>query len=176
MPLAEIRGGAHIAIPDLAEIGAELDARLGPEARQSWWNEQATIASQRQREQLRALKPMRRSTLLTTPAGTRVTVLDGITPEAGYSWVVRYIGVYLASAGTGQAFITSDTTSTLSGLTQSKPVAVFTTSAQYQTQSMPEGACILSMDEGLYLNFTQNVNGYMIAGWETPTEMVGRLA
>jgi hypothetical protein len=176
MPLAEIRGGAHVEIPNLAEIGAELDARLGPESRATWWDEQASIASQRQREQLRAIKDMRRSTLVTTPAGTRVTILDGITPEAGYKWVIRYIGVYLAAAGTGQAFITSDTTSTLGELTKSKPVAVFTTSAQWQTQSIPEGACILSVDEGLYLNFTQNVTGYMLAGWESPAELVGRLA
>ena len=73
-------------------------------------------------------------------------------------------------------FITSDTTSTLGELTKSKPVAVFTTSAQWQTQSIPEGACILSVDEGLYLNFTQNVTGYMLAGWESPAELVGRLA
>src|SRR5215469_15906914 len=176
MPLVKIQGGADVEIPNLAEIEAIVSIGVGPEQRKHWWGEQARVADERQRQQLRGIKDMRRSTLLTTPAGTRVTLLDGITPEAGYKWVVRYIGVYLASAGTGQAFITSDTTSTLSSLTQSKPVAAFTTSAQYQTQSIPEGACVLSMDEGLYLNFTQNINGYMIAGWETAAERIGILA
>jgi hypothetical protein len=176
MPEVMIRGGAKLEVPDLAEIGAVVSAGVGPDARRQWWAEQAEIADTRQRAELRALKPLRRSALLTTPAGTRVTILDGITPEGGYVWVVRYIGVYLAAGGTGQAFITTDTTSTLGAITQSKPVAVFTSSAQYQTQSIPEGACILSVDEGLYLNFTQNINGYMVAGWESPAEMVGKLA
>lgn len=176
MPLAEIRGGAHVEIPNLAEIEATIGAAVGPQARQQWWAELQADQRAKEAQQYRALKALRRSTLLSTPAGTRVTVLDGITPEAGYMWVIRYIGVYLASAGTGQAFITSDTTSTLGGLTQSKPVAVFTTSSQYQTQSVPQGACVLSVDEGLYLNFTQNINGYMIAGWESPAEMVAKLS
>jgi len=176
VPLVKIQGGADVEIPNLAEIEAIVSIGVGPEQRKQWWGEQARIEDERQREQWRGIKDLRRSTLLTTPAGTRVTLLDGIAPAAGFKWVVRYIGVYLASAGTGQAFITSDTASTLSALTQSKPVAAFTTSAQYQTQSIPEGACILSVDEGIYLNFTQNINGYMIAGWEAPAEKIGVLS
>ena len=172
MPLVEIRGGAKVEIPDLAEIDARIGAAVGPEARKQWWSE----AQQWQREELRTVKDLRRSTLVTTPAQTRVTLLDGITPEAGYKWVVRYISVYLASAGTGQAFITTDSASTLSSITQSKCVASYTTSAQYQAQSIPEGACVLSVNEGLYLNFTQNVVGYMIAGWDVMAERVGVLA
>lgn len=176
MPLAEIRGGSRVEIPNLAEIGLELDARLGPEQRREWWAE--LQAEQQAKDEIlyRAIKDLRRSALLSSPAGTRVTILDGITPEAGYKWVVRYVGVWLATAGTGQAFITTDTSSALGGITQSKPVAVFTTSSVYQTQSVPQGACILSQDEGLYLNFTQNINGYMLAGWESPAEKVGRLS
>lgn len=176
MPLVDIHGGARIEVPNLVEIEAALGGALGPEARRAWWDEQQAIAEARQREQLRTIKDMRRSTLLTTPAGTRVTLLDGISPEAGYKWVVRYISVYLASAGTGQAFITSDTVTTLGALTQAKCVASLTTSAQYQAQSIPEGACVLAENEGLFLNFTQNIVGYMIAGWESAAEQIGKLA
>ena len=159
-----------------AELRAELDLRLGPEQRKEWWTESARHEDLMMRQHYKALKKFRRSTLLTTPAQTRPTVLDGITPDAEWSWVVRQIGVYLASAGTGQAFITSDSAATLGARTQSQPVASFTTSAQYQTIFINSGACILDVDEGLYLNFTSNINGYMLAGWMSPTEMVGRLA
>ena len=171
MPLTQIHGGAIVDIPTAEETAAAVDAR-----HRAFWHEQQAIESARERERQRAKKDLRRSTLLATPAGTRVTILDGIAPEPGYKWVVRYISVYLAAAGTGQAFITSDTTSTLGALTQAKCVAAMTTSSQYQAQSLPEGACILSVGEGLYLNFTQNINGYMIAGWESVAERIGELA
>lgn len=176
MPVVQIRGGASVEIPDLAEIRAEIGAGLGPEARRDWWAEQKAIEDARERERYRGMKDMRRSTLLTTPAGTRVTILDGIAPEAGYKWVVRIVSVFLASAGTGQAYITSDTTSTLGSLTQAKAVASYTTSAAVQVATLPQGACILDEGEGLYLNFTQNINGYMLAGWEVPAMMIGKLA
>lgn len=155
--------------------GGPIDT-LTPAELHDFWREQQAIQDVRERERQKAKKDLRRSTLLATPAGTRVSVLDGITPEPGYKWVVRFISVYLAAAGTGQAFITSDSTSTLGAITQTKCVAAFTTSAQYQPQSMPEGACILNAAEGIYLNFTQNINGYMIAGWEIAAERIGELA
>jgi hypothetical protein len=129
----------------------------------------------RETERARAVKAMRRSVQLTTPAGTRLTQLDSVTPAAGYIWSVRLIGVWLAAAGTGQSFITSDTVSTLSTQAQRQPVATFTTSAQWQVAYPPKGACTLSVDEGLYLNFTQNITGYILAGWEVPGEMAYKL-
>jgi hypothetical protein len=176
MPLVEMRGGALFEIPSVAEIGAELDVRLGPEARRQWHEEAARAADDRERVRLRGLKDFRRSTLLTTPAGTRVSLLDGISPEPGWKWVVRLIGVNLAAAGTGQVFITSDSGSALTVQTQSRPVASFTTSAGTQVEFINAGACILGVDEGLYLNFTQNIQGYMIAGWMSVAERVGELA
>ena len=158
-----LKSGVEIDIPTRGEVREDIHT--------AWRDHE----SQRERERARGIKKFRRSALLSTPAGTRVSILDAITPEAGYSWVIRCISVYLASAGTGQAFITSDTSTTLSSITQSKPVAVFTTSAQYQVEFLNAGACILDVDEGLYLNFTQNVNGYMVAGWMAPTEMIYKL-
>lgn len=155
--------------------GAQLDF-VTPAEMKTFQEQQSAIQDVRERERLRGKKDMRRSTLLTTPAGTRPSVLDGITPLPGYKWVVRFVSVYLSATGTGQVFITSDSTSTLGALTQSKCIASFTTTAVYQTQSIPEGACILSADEGLYFNFTSNIAGYMLAGWESIAERIGEFA
>lgn len=171
MALQMVKGGQALDIPTPDETAAAVDGRM-----RELWAEQSAIEAARQREQLRTMKDIRRSTLLLTPAGTRVTVTDGICPESGYKWLLRYLGVWLASAGTGQAFITSDTSTTLGALTQSKVIAVFTNSSAYQTVNFPQGACVLDDGEGLYLNFTQNINGYMVAGWETAAEMIGKLA
>ena len=83
--------------------------------------------------------------------------------------------MFLAATGTGQVFITSDSGSTLTSLTQSKAVASFTTTATSQVEFLNAGACVLDVDEGLYFNFTSNISGYMIAGWMAPTEMVYKL-
>lgn len=156
--------------------GGQRFETVTPDEMHAFFREQAAIQDARNRELQRTKKDLRRSTLLSTPAGTRVSVLDGITPASGYKWLVRILGVYLAATGTGQAFITSDTTSTLGALTQSKPVASFLTTGVYQVATFPQGACVLDADEGLYLNFTSNINGYMIAGWEIAAERIGELA
>ena len=166
-----VRGGAPIDIPTADEVADAVDPRM-----RAFWAEQRGIAEAREREQLRTMKDLRRSAMLTTPATTRPTVLDGISPEAGYKWVVRLVGVFLASAGTGQAFITSDSASALGVLTQGRPVAALTTSAQFQVATFPQGACVLDEGEGLYLNFTTNINGYTITGWEVMAEQIGKLA
>lgn len=166
-----VRGGQAIDVPTADETADAVDGRM-----RQFFAEQGAIEDARQRNLQRTKKDMRRSTLLITPAGTRVSILDAITPEAGYKWVVRFLSVFLATAGTGQAFITSDTSSTLGSLTQSKLVAVFSTSGIYQTTTFPEGACVLDHNEGFYLNFTQNISGYMVSGWEIMAERIGELA
>ena len=162
MTAVTLRAGMTLEIPNTKEIAEVVAAE----------RHKAQIEEM---EKARGLKYLRRNTLLSTPAGTRVTLLDGITPEPGYVWAVRSISVTLASAGTGQVYITSDSTSTLGVLTQSKPVAAFTTSATCQVELLNSGACLLNVDEGLYLNFTQNIVGYMLQGWAAPAEMAYKL-
>ena len=158
----QLRAGMTLDIPSRDEIGEVV-------------RHEYSRAQEAEREKARGIKLLRRSTGVTTPAGTRVSLLDGITPSAGTVWAVRLVGVWLASAGTGQAFITSDSSSTLAAPAQRQVVAEFATSAAYQVATFPAGACMLNVDEGLYLNFTQNINGYILSGWEVPAEMVYKL-
>lgn len=164
MAVTEIRGGAKLEHVTPAEM-------------RQFFEEQANIEQARDRERFKGIKDLRRvSNCPGAAAGTRVTINDGITPDAGYKWLVVAISVFLAAAGTGEALITSDTSSTLGALTQCRPAAVFPTSFQYQIAYPPKAAVVLSEGEGLYLNFSQNISGYMLAGWITPAEMIGRFA
>lgn len=129
----------------------------------------------REREHARGIKPLRRDTALITPAGTRFTAADAITPESGYVWAVRILSVQLASAGTGEAFITSDTNTAVTTSAQRRLLAAFGTSSQYQVATFNSGACILNGDEGLFLSFSQNITAYMVAGWEVPAQMAYKL-
>ena len=96
--------------------------------------------------------------------------------DAGYKWVVQLISVTLASAGTGQVYITSDPATTLGGPTKASMVASLLTSGTAQVATFGKGPVILSESEGLFLNFTQNVSSYMITGWHVPSERIGMLA
>lgn len=105
MPLVEIRGGARVEIPDVAEIGAIIQAGVGPDARRDWWAEQQAAADAR--EAARGYKWMRLPTYLQgKPASSAITL--GITkgqpptgPEQGYAWVLRRLVVDgLASGAT----------------------------------------------------------------------------
>lgn len=160
--ITTIRGGGTIEHVTPDELRAELRSVMAAE-------------SAAERERLRGIKDLQRAALIASPAGTHITLTDGYTPDAGYKWMIRHIGVYLASAGTGQVFLTTDTTSTLGPTAQARPVAVFLTSGQYQAADIGSGACILSEAQGLYLNFSQNVVGYFMSGWIVPAEMVGKL-
>lgn len=155
--------------------GASFD-HVTPDEMRGMLGEQAAIESARDRERYRGIKDLRRSINLSSPAGAHITINDGITPEAGYKWLVMGVSVWLAAAGTGEAFITSDTASALAAPTQGRPVITFSTSFVYQVGNLPKGACVLNEGEGLYLNFSQNIQGYMLTGWLTPAELIGRFA
>ena len=164
-----VRGGAPIDIPSTAEIGDVVAER----ARQVWV-EQSAIAEAREREHARGIKALRRDTAVVPAATSRFTNLDGIAPSLGYVWAVRLLAAQLASAGTFQAFITSDTDTTKGAATQRRLVASGA-SNQYQVITFNSGACVLQPDEGLFLVAGQNIISYFVAGWEVPAEMAWKL-
>ena len=125
-------------------------------------------------EELRGVKLLRRDAPVTTPALTRITTNDNITPESGYVWAVLMVSAQLASAGTFQAFITSDTDTTKTAAMQRRLVASGA-SNQYQAIAIPKNACVLLPGEGLFLNAGQNIISYFLSGWEVPAEMQGKL-
>ena len=176
MAMTEIRGGAHVDILSAAELGAELDLRLGRDQRGEWWVEQQEIARQRELEHYRGMKPLARDAQLTTPALTRLTITDSIVAEAGIYWVLRLLSAQLASSGSFQAFITTDTDTTKTAAQQRRLVASSGSNNQYQVFTFNTGACILRADQGLFLNASVNIVSYFMSGWEVPAEMIGKLA
>lgn len=91
MAIAEIRGGAHIDVLNAAELGAELDLRLGPDARGQWWAEQQSAESARERAEVRGIKDMYLPELLTGKAASSAIALGAahgqvVGPELGYTW------------------------------------------------------------------------------------------
>jgi hypothetical protein len=125
-----------------------------------------------QREKARGIKDLHRDTNLITPAATRVTVTDSIAPSAGYKWVVRMLGVTLASAGVLQAYITSDQNATQA---TSRRLVASLVSAQWQVTTFPSGACVLNEMEGLLIVAGQNIVSYFLSGWEVPAERISEL-
>ena len=176
MALAKIHGGAEIDILNAAELGAELDLRLGPDQRREWWFDQQEIARQRELEHYRGMKPLARDAQLTTPALTRLTITDSIVAEAGLYWVLRLLSAQLASSGSFQAFITTDTDTTKTAAQQRRLVASSGSNNQYQVFTFNPGAAILRADQGLFLNAGANIISYYLSGWEVPAEMIGKLA
>lgn len=164
-----VRGGGTLEIPTAEETADVVDGRF-----RSFWAEQQEVQQAREREHLRGVKLLRRDTALASPAGTRFTVTDDITPEQGYVWCVLLVSAQLASAGTFQAFISSDTDTTRTAAQQRRLVANGA-SNQYQAISIPKNACVLMPGEGLFLNASQNINSYFLSGWEVPAEMQGKL-
>jgi hypothetical protein len=137
---------------------------------------QILIAQARDKEKIRGIKDLRKAITTGTPSGTYNTISDGVQVDAGYKWVIQLISVTLASAGTGQVYVTSDPATTLGGPTKAAMVASLLTSGTAQVAVFGKGPVILSESEGLFLNFTQNVSSYLIAGWHVPAERVGELA
>lgn len=154
--------------------GGTIDT-LTPSELQAFWREEQQIQQVREREHLRAVKLMRRDSSLTTPALTRITTNDSITPASGYVWAVLMVSAQLASSGSLQAFITSDTDTTKTAASQRRLVASSNTNNQYQALAIPKNACVLLADEGLFLNASTNIVSYFLSGWEVPAEMQGKL-
>ena len=128
------------------------------------------------REELRGVKLLRRDSSLTTPATSRLTTIDSITPEAGYIWCILMISAQLASSGSLQAFITSDTSATFATTAVSRRlVASTSTNNQYPALPIPKNACVLLEGEGLLLNASVNIQSYFMSGWMLPAEMQGKL-
>ena len=128
------------------------------------------------REELRGVKLLRRDSSLTTPATSRLTTIDSITPEAGYIWCILMISAQLASSGSLQAFITSDTSATFATTAVSRRlVASTSTNNQYPALPIPKNACVLLEGEGLLLNASANIQSYFMSGWMLPAEMQGKL-
>lgn len=159
MTTYHIRAGLSFDVPSREDIAEVTRAELAHYDAQ-------------QREKLRGLKDLHRDTSLTTPATSRVTITDSITPAAGYKWVVRLLGVQLASAGTLQAFITSDQNATAA---LSRRLVASAASNQYQVVTFNSGACVLNEQEGLLIVGGQNILSYFVAGWEAPAERIGEL-
>ena len=153
--------------------GAKFETATPDEVRKIMQHEAAT-----ERERYRAIKDFRRNVQVVTTAATYSTLTDYVTPEAGYKWLVRLLSVSLASAGTGQAFITSQSGAApvLTMPTQSRCIAEWGTSLAYQVSTFGMAALVLNEGEGLFFNTTANVTGYMLQGWLTPAELVGRLS
>ena len=164
-----VRGGGTLDIPSADETADAVDGRV-----RAWWHEQQEIQQTREREHLRGVKLLRRDAPLTVPATTRFTAVDSIIPESGYVWCVLMVSAQLASAGTFQAFISSDTDTTKTAA-QQRRLVVSGTSNQYQTLAIPKNACVLMPGEGLFLNAGQNIISYFLSGWEVPAEMQGKL-
>lgn len=153
--------------------GGQIDT-VTPAEMRTFIGEQQEIAQARQREQLRGVKLLRRDTALTSPATSRITTLDSITPEQGYVWCVLMVSAQLASAGTFQAFITSDSSGLVTAASQRRLVASGASNI-YQAVPIPKNACVLMPGEGLFLNAGQNIQSYFLSGWEVPAEMQGKL-
>src|SRR5690348_5854995 len=118
-----IRGGATIDVPSAEENAAAVGARL-----QGFYDRQREIAETREREHARGIKLIRRDAVITA-ATSRLTLLDGIGPELGYVWAVRLLSATLASAGTFQAYITSDTSTATTAANSRRLVASAASSA-----------------------------------------------
>lgn len=155
--------------------GGPIDT-LTPGEFHSFMREQEEIQDARDREKYRAIKLLRRDTALTTPAQTRLTTIDNITPEAGYVWCILMISAQLASSSSLQAFITSDTSATFAtSAVQRRLVASTSTNNQYPALAIPKNACVLLEGEGLLLNAGANIQSYFMSGWMLPAEMQGKL-
>lgn len=168
MARQRIQGGAMLDIPSVDEIGTDTAARLA-----AFGAQQRLIADERERQHARGIKNIRRDVQITA-ATTRFTNLDGIGPELGYVWGVRLLSAQLASAGTMQAWITSDT-STGTTAANSRRLVMSNASNQFQVALFNSGACILLPDEGLFLSAGQNITSYFLAAWEVPAEMAWKL-
>lgn len=154
--------------------GGTIDT-LTPAELHDFLRQQQEIQDTRDREKYRAIKLLRRDSSLTTPALTRITTNDSITPESGYIWCVLMVSAQLASSGSFQAFITSDTDTTKTAASQRRLVASTSTNNQYPALPIPKNACILLPGEGLFLNASANIQSYFLAGWYLPEEKQGLL-
>ena len=158
-----VRGGGTLNIPDSDEIRQIV--------REAQVAESAAL-----REELRGVKLLRRDSSLTTPATSRLTTIDSITPEAGYIWCILMVSAQLASSGSLQAFITSDTSATFATAAVSRRlVASTSTNNQYPALPIPKNACVLLEGEGLLLNSSVNIQSYFLSGWMLPAPMQGKL-
>lgn len=167
MPEVTIQGGMKLQIPNMAEIRDGVRGEVGD-------------AFAHQRKQMQAVKDLRRGVQLGTNAAATVSTLAGGTgagaPASGYSWVVRLLTIQLASAGTVNAYISSDNSVTAqTATTLTRLLWPFTTSQTAQAATFPSGAGILHPDEGLLFIATQNITAYAMYGWEVPTEMLAEL-
>lgn len=161
-----IRAGAVLDTPNTAEMADQMSRFV---------IEQSAISETREREHARGIKLMRRDYSLATPAQTRITTLDDITPQQGYVWCILQISAQLASSGSFQAFITSDSDTTKTAAQQRRLVGSTSTNNQYPVLSIPKNACVLYPGEGLFLNASANIQSYFIAGWEVIAEMQWKL-
>lgn len=166
-----VRGGGTLDIPT-----AEENATAAMGHVRSFWSEQEAIQEARDIEKYRGVKLLRRDSALTSPAQTRLTTIDSITPEAGNIWCILMISAQLASSGSLQAFITSDTSATFAtAAVQRRLVASTSSNNQYPALPVPKNACILLEGEGLLLNASANILSYFMSGWMLPAEMQGKL-
>lgn len=91
MPIAEIRGGARVEIPNLAEIEAVIGGALGPEARKDWASEQYADIQLAERSRARGIKSMYLPETLTGKPAASALALGAahgqvVGPEPGYTW------------------------------------------------------------------------------------------
>ena len=173
MALAEIRGGAHIDILSAAELGAELDLRLGPEARQEWWSEYQR-AEAAERAKVRGIKPVRWGGAVNAQT-VFLGGANGVGPESGYMLQVRLISCQVASSDTVQVFIASAAPPT--GVTLPRLIQNWSTAGTAMVQTFNAGACMLFNDESIYLSAAaHNVTAFFVAGFQVPAERVGELA
>ena len=172
MPDVLIRGGAHVAIPDLAEIGAEIRAGIRDEISDEW-HKRIRDEDAQARHNARAVKAIRISS--NCKAGTiYLGGPNGVGPDSGYVWQVRLISCQLDASDTVQTYITSAAPQT--GVTPQRLIQNWTTAGTGLVATFNAGACILFPDESLYLSAaTHNITAYFVSGFEVPAEMVGRL-
>jgi hypothetical protein len=165
MAQVTVQGGARWDLPTAAEISDVMDQRLA-----AFSQVQQQVADARDREHARTIKPMSAAVTVSAAAQTRYTSLDAVGPSQGYIWAIQIIACQLASAGTLQAFITTDTDTTKTAATQRRLVVNGSTSSAYQVATFGKSACLLAADEGLFLNASQNIISYYLAGWEVAAE------
>ena len=154
-----IKAGAVINVPTRDEVRDDLHAGI---------KEQFDAI---ERSKARGVKVVRISSPGPSPAAQ--SVYTGLGPESGYIWALRLLSVQLASAGTALAYVTSSAPGT--SATPQRLAANMSTSNANQVSLFAKGQLMLYPDEALWINATQNITAWFMAGWEVPAEMEFKL-
>jgi hypothetical protein len=166
MPHVQIRGGAEVEIPNLAEIRAEVGGALGHEGRESFGAEQRAIARERELEYARGIKWMRIAA--SDPASPTNETIYG--PDLGYVWKLRRFAATLTAADSVAVYV---------GDTAGNRLIAFTPSVAAQTSYVigfsPEE--LLIGGESVYVTTTGtgHFSNYYLSAWQVPEEMAWKL-